>query len=156
MYSLDEALSALRAAQKVTGVPVSVCMTFDKNPRGFFTLMGETVPHCMKRLKDSGADIIGSNCTHGTTVFCELTPLIRDSTDLPVIVQPNLGRPGLEGGEMTYKQTIDEYVEDILKIASRGVNIIGGCCGTTPEFIARMRGALGDRLEASHAEEERS
>jgi 5-methyltetrahydrofolate--homocysteine methyltransferase len=153
MYSLDEALSALRAAKKVTGLPVSVCMTFDKNPRGFFTLMGETVPHCMKLLKEHGADIVGSNCTHGTTVFCELTPVIRDNTDLPVIVQPNRGRPVLEGGEMTYKQTVEEYAEDIAKIASLGVSVIGGCCGTTPEFIARMREALGDPLEAPHGKE---
>jgi 5-methyltetrahydrofolate--homocysteine methyltransferase len=146
MYSLQEALCALRAAKKVTDLPVVVGMTFDKNPRGFFTLMGETVPQCLQALKDNGADIVGSNCTHGTPVFLELARLIRDTTDLPVIVQPNRGRPFLEKGEMGYKQTVDEFVEDIVRIASIGVNIIGGCCGTTPEFIGRMKTALKDRL----------
>jgi len=146
MYSLEEALCALRAAKKIGGLPVVVCMTFNENPRGFFTLMGETVPRCMEALKDNGADIVGSNCTHGTRTFLKLTPLIRDSTDLPVIVQPNRGQPYLEGGEMGYRQTLEEYVVDSRTIASLGINIIGGCCGTTPEFIARMREALKDRL----------
>jgi len=146
MYSLQEALCALRAAKKIGGLPVSVCMTFNENPRGFFTLMGETVSTCMEALKDDGADIVGSNCTHGTSGFLTLTPLIRDCTDLPLIVQPNRGKPYLEGGEMGYRQTLDEYVEDTRTIATLGVNVIGGCCGTTPEFIARMREALEDRL----------
>ncbi len=149
MYSLEEALSALRAARKVTGLPVCVCMTFDKNPRGFFTLMGETVPRCLKALADNGADVVGSNCTHGSSVFRELAILIREGTDLPVIVQPNRGRPALEGGEMSYKQTIEEYVADIREIAAMGVNVIGGCCGTTPEFIARMRPILDERIAAA-------
>jgi 5-methyltetrahydrofolate--homocysteine methyltransferase len=146
MYSLDEALCAVRAARKVSTLPVSVCMTFDKNPRGFFTLMGETVPHCMKVLKDNGADIVGSNCSHGSPVFLELAKLVRDSTDLPVIVQPNRGRPTLEGGTVLYKQTADEFVADMKQIAALGVNVVGGCCGTDPEFIARLRAGLADRL----------
>lgn len=138
MYSLEEALCALRAAKKLSGLPVSVCMTFDKNPRGFFTLMGETVPHCLKVLKDSGADIVGSNCSHGTPVFIELARILRDQTDLPVIVQPNRGKPILEKESMAYKQTVAEFVADARAIAAIGVNVFGGCCGTTPEFIAGL------------------
>ena len=145
MYSLDEALCALRAAKAVSGLPVSVCMTFDKNPRGFFTLMGETVPRCLQVLKGEGADLVGSNCSHGSPVFLELARIIRDATDLPVIIQPNRGRPTLEGGAVVYKQTAEEFVRDMKEIASLGVNVVGGCCGTTPEFIARLHGALGDR-----------
>jgi 5-methyltetrahydrofolate--homocysteine methyltransferase len=146
MYSLDEALCAVRAAKKVSSLPVSVCMTFDRNPRGFFTLMGETVAHCMKVLKDNGADVIGSNCSHGSPVFLELAKLVRDSTDLPVIVQPNRGRPTLEGGTVIYKQSADEFVADMKQIAALGVNVVGGCCGTDPEFISKMHAGLADRL----------
>jgi 5-methyltetrahydrofolate--homocysteine methyltransferase len=146
MYSLDEALCAVRAARQVCSLPVSVCMTFDKNPRGFFTLMGETVPRCMKALADAGADIVGSNCSHGSPVFLELARLIRDSTDLPVIVQPNRGRPTLEGGQVIYKQTAEEFVADMRQIAALGVNVVGGCCGTNPEFITRLAAALHQRL----------
>ena len=153
MYSLQEALSALRAAKKAAGLPVVVGMTFDKNPRGFFTLMGETPERCLEALEEGGADVVGSNCTHGTPVFIELARLLRDTTDLPVIVQPNRGRPFLEGGQMGYRQTIDEFVKDMETIASTGVNLVGGCCGTTPEFIAKMRQSLGARLREPAARE---
>ena len=153
MYSLQEALSALRAARKISGLPVSVCMTFDRNPRGFFTLMGEKVPDCMRALEDNGADIVGSNCTHGTPVFIELAKLIRECTRLPVIVQPNRGKPALENQAMVYKQTADEFVEDARVIASLGVNVMGGCCGTTPEFIDRLREGLRGYLHPKAPEE---
>jgi len=142
MYSLEEALCALRAARKIANLPVSVCMTFDKNPRGFFTLMGETVPHCLRVLRDNGADIVGSNCSHGSPVFIDLARLLRDNTDLPVIVQPNRGKPILEKEAMAYKQTVEEFVADARTIAGLGVNVIGGCCGTTPEFIVGLRKTL--------------
>ncbi|HZM71237.1 MAG TPA: homocysteine S-methyltransferase family protein [Candidatus Cryosericum sp.] len=155
MYSLDEALCALRAAKSLTALPVSICMTFDKNPRGFFTLMGETVPRCLQALKDEGADLVGSNCSHGSPVFLELARLIRDSTDLPVIIQPNRGRPTLEGGSVVYKQTAEEFVDDMKRIGALGVNVVGGCCGTTPEFIALLHQALEDRPAGRAASEER-
>src|SRR5207245_9227122 len=96
MYSLEEALSAVRAARKISTLPVFVGMTFDRNPRGFFTLMGEKVPSCMRALEDHGADVVGSNCTHGTPVFLELAKVIRDSTTLPVILHPNRGKAAPE------------------------------------------------------------
>jgi len=156
MYSLEEALCALRAARKIAKLPVSVCMTFDRNPRGFFTLMGETVPHCLRVLQDSGADIVGSNCSHGSPVFIDLARLLRDSTDLPVIVQPNRGKPILEKESMVYKQTVQEFVADARIIAGIGVNIIGGCCGTTPEFIAGLRQELRPRAGGAAPEEDAS
>ena len=154
MYSLEEALCALRAARKVSDLPVSVCMTYDRNPRGFYTLMGETVPHCLEVLEDNGADIIGSNCSHGSPVFIELARLLRDNTDLPVIVQPNRGKPMLEKETMVYKQTVEEFVTDAKVIAGLGVNVLGGCCGTTPEFIAGLRRALEPRARAAATRED--
>jgi 5-methyltetrahydrofolate--homocysteine methyltransferase len=146
MYSLQEALCALRAAKRISNLPVVVCMTFDRNPRGFFTLMGETVPQCLQALKDNGADIVGSNCSHGSPVYIDLARLLRDSTDLPIIVQPNRGKPILEGETMSYKQTADEFVADMERIVALGVDVIGGCCGTTPEFIAGLKTRFADRL----------
>ncbi len=154
MYSLEEALCALRAAKKVSSLPVSVCMTFDRNPRGFFTLMGETVPHCLKVLKEHGADVVGSNCSHGSPVFIELARILRDHTDLPVIVQPNRGKPMLEKESMVYKQTVEEFVTDARVIAALGVNVFGGCCGTTPEFIAGLRRALDPRAQEADSQED--
>jgi 5-methyltetrahydrofolate--homocysteine methyltransferase len=155
MYSLEEALCALRAAKKRSSLPVVVCMTFDRNPRGFFTLMGETVPHCLKVLEDNGADIVGSNCSHGSPVFIDLARLIRDHTDLPVIVQPNRGKPILEKESMAYKQTVEEFVADARTIAGIGVNVFGGCCGTTPEFIAGLSQAVKHGATCAASREDR-
>jgi 5-methyltetrahydrofolate--homocysteine methyltransferase len=147
MYSLDEALCAVDAAKTLApSLPVVACMTFDRNPRGFFTLMGETPAHCMKLLADHGADVVGSNCSHGSPVFLDLARLLRDATDRPLIVQPNRGRPVLEGGTVIYKQTAQEFVADMQAIAGLGADIVGGCCGTDPSFIAALHKALGDRL----------
>ena len=154
MYSLEEALCALRAARRVSSVPVSVCMTFDRNPRGFFTLMGETVPRCLAALKDHGADIVGSNCSHGSPVFIELARILRDHTDLPVIVQPNRGKPILERESMVYKQTVEEFVADARTIAGLGINVFGGCCGTTPEFITGLRRAVEPRTTQGALQED--
>src|SRR4029079_5879495 len=145
MYSLDEALCAVDAAKRLTKLPVSVCLTFDRTPRGFFTLMRATAAHCLTVCADRGADIVGSNCSHGSPVFLDLARLLRDSTDLPLIVQPNRGRPPLEGGPVIYKQTAEEFVADLQAIAALGVNVIGGCCGTDPSFISKLREGLGDR-----------
>jgi 5-methyltetrahydrofolate--homocysteine methyltransferase len=156
MYSLQEAICALRAAKKVASLPVVVCMTFDRNPRGFYTLMGETVATCLKALRDEGADIVGSNCSHGSPVFVELARVIRDATDLPVILQPNRGKPVLEREAMAYKQTAEEFVADMETIAALGINVLGGCCGTTPEFIARLHHALAPRRGAATQEATRT
>ncbi len=153
MYSLDEALCALRAARKVSSLPVSICMTFDRNPRGFYTLMGETVPRCLEVLKGEGADIVGSNCSHGSPVFIDLARLLRDNTDLPVIVQPNRGKPMLERETMVYKQTAEEFVEDARVLAGIGVNIIGGCCGTTPDFIEGLHRSVRPATAAVRPQE---
>jgi len=154
MYSLEEALGALAAVRRVGSLPVVVSMTFDRNPRGFFTLMGETVEQCMRTLADHGADVVGSNCSHGSEVFIELAREIRAATDSPVIVQPNRGRPVLEGDGVVYRQSAEEFAADAATLLSLGINVIGGCCGTDPDFIGRLRPLLqSGRVGAGRPEE---
>ncbi len=155
MYSLEEALSALGAARRLTDLPVVVSMTFDRNPRGFFTLMGETVEHCIRVLGDNGADVVGSNCSHGSGVFVELARIVRDATRLPVIIQPNRGQPELIGGQAVYRQPVEEFVADVEKMRALGINIIGGCCGTDPQFIARVRPLIEDGAPVAAGRETR-
>ncbi len=72
MFSLEEALAALRAIRGVTDLPIFVCLSFDLKPKGFFTLMGETPRACVKALEENGADVLGSNCQLGSREMVDL------------------------------------------------------------------------------------
>jgi 5-methyltetrahydrofolate--homocysteine methyltransferase len=117
-------------------------MTFEKKPKGYFTLMGNEVSSSMKKLEDAGADVIGANCTLGSKDMVELVPLMRKSTHLPLIVQPNAGMPKLIKKRTVYLQKATSFAEDVIEIVKLGANYVGGCCGTTPGFIKMLRISL--------------
>ncbi len=145
MYDLREALCALRGAKRVTSLPVFVSLTYNHTPRGFFTMMGDEVAKAVKSLKDEGADVVGTNCTLGSKEMVELVKIIKQNTNLPVIAQPNAGKPRIVSGPKdpvgtaTYQQKPKDFAEDIRRILEFGCNIVGGCCGTNPEFIKEIK-----------------
>ncbi len=140
MYDLREALCALRAAKRAaSSLPVLVTMTFQRTPRGFFTLMGQKVADCLQSLEAAGADGAGANCTLTSQDMAELAPLLRAETSLPLLVQPNAGQPKTDSdGRLVYSQTIDDFVLGFTQILEAGVQAVGGCCGTNPEYIRRL------------------
>jgi 5-methyltetrahydrofolate--homocysteine methyltransferase len=142
MYDLREALSAIKAIKRVSALPIFVSITFDKKPRGYFTLMGNTISECATELKKAGADVIGANCTLGSDGMIGLVEELRKSTDLPVIIQPNAGKPELIHNKLTYPQNPKSFAEDMVKIIKAGANFVGGCCGTTPEFVREIHKEL--------------
>ncbi|UCH83864.1 MAG: homocysteine S-methyltransferase family protein [Candidatus Latescibacterota bacterium] len=134
-FDIRESLIALKEAKSVFPGPVAVTMTFNKNPRGFFTVMGNEACEMMKTLEDAGADMVGANCTLTSGDILTLASLLRASTDLPIICQPNAGQPSIRNDMPVYDQTPLEYADDMIRVLDVGVNAVGGCCGTTPEFI---------------------
>jgi 5-methyltetrahydrofolate--homocysteine methyltransferase len=142
MYDLREALSAIKAIKRVSALPIFVSITFDKKPRGYFTLMGNTISECATELKKAGADVIGANCTLGSDGMIGLVEELRKSTDLPVIIQPNAGKPELIHNKLTYPQNPKSFAENMVKITKAGANFVGGCCGTTPEFVREIHKEL--------------
>ncbi len=142
MYDLREAVAAIRAVRTVSDLPVFASMTFDKKPRGYLTMMGNTVPECAAQLEKAGADVVGANCTLGSDVMIELTRELRVTTDLPIIIQPNAGKPRLNRGKPFYPKDSKSFAEDMKLIAEAGANFVGGCCGTTDEFIREIRRRL--------------
>jgi 5-methyltetrahydrofolate--homocysteine methyltransferase len=138
MCDLREALAAIKAVKTASDLPIFVSMTFDKKPRGYFTMMGNTISECATELKKAGADVIGANCTLGSAEMIGLVEKLRKSTDLPIIIQPNAGKPELICGELVYHQDPESFAEDIRKIVNAGANFVGGCCGTTHEFIREI------------------
>ena len=138
-YDIKETLCALRAARKNATCPVFVTMTFEKYPRGFFTMMGNSVSQCIADLEDENVPVIGANCTLDSADMSELIKIMRESTSLPLIAQANAGKATLSSeGEVSYSQGIENYVKYVPQIIDNGASIIGGCCGTDPGYIRRI------------------
>ena len=138
-YDLNEALCALRAAKKSSSVPVFATMTFNINPRGYFTIMGNSVDQCFEELQKNEAQGLGANCTLDSADMAGLIKIMRDTTPLPLIAQANAGQPTVSSdGQVIYSQDIEDYVRYIPQMIENGVNLIGGCCGTNPDYIRRM------------------
>ncbi|MBN1879643.1 homocysteine S-methyltransferase family protein [bacterium] len=144
-FDLREAVAALRAARKMTSLPVGVTMTFNRTRRGYFTLVGDTVEKCIKTLVDSGADFVGANCSLTPVDMTPLVGLITELADRPVLIQPNAGQPQVQGSTVHYDTSPEQFAEQIRPILDTGVNAIGGCCGTTPRFIQAVRHLLDTR-----------
>ncbi|MBS1238309.1 MAG: homocysteine methyltransferase, partial [Deltaproteobacteria bacterium] len=144
MFSLQEALAALRAAKKLGDVTVIASLTFNRTKKGFFTMMGEGVKQAVSAFEEAGADVIASNCSLGSRDMIDLTKELRAATRRPVLVQPNAGKPETQKGVTFYRQTPAEFAQDCREIRSSGADMIGGCCGTNPEFIRSLVHALGN------------
>jgi methionine synthase I (cobalamin-dependent) len=141
MTELAEATAALRAA-KTTGLPVVASMTYDSGPNRTNTMMGVTPEQACTALIEAGADIIGCNCGIGIENYIEVAALLRAATDRPIWVKANAGLPEIENAQVVYKMTPQEFAEKARALVKAGANIIGGCCGTTPEFIKALRETL--------------
>lgn len=138
-YDLREALCALRGARKVSELPAFVTITFNKGPRGFFTLMGNSVTQCIEELEKENVPVIGTNCPLDSSEMVEVVKIFRENTFLPLIAQANAGKPALSiDGNVAYSQGLEDYVRYIPEMIKNGANIIGGCCGTNPNYIKTM------------------
>jgi 5-methyltetrahydrofolate--homocysteine methyltransferase len=146
MTDLNEAKIAIQAARSVSKeIPIAATMTFDKTPRGYFTIMGVTVTQAASGLAEAGADVIGSNCGNGIEKMIEIAAEFMKNTDKPVIIQSNAGLPVLKDGRITYSETPEFMKERAAELLDLGVQIIGGCCGTTPEHIRAFRNLIDSR-----------
>lgn len=142
MTALEEATLAIKAARQVGGLVVMATMTFDKGPRGFFTMMGVTPGQAVTEMEKAGADIVGSNCGSGIQGMVELAKQLRQATDGYLLIHANAGIPAIKGGEIVYPESPDFMVEGFKKLAEMGVNILSGCCGTNPDHIRALSKAL--------------
>jgi methionine synthase I (cobalamin-dependent) len=135
MFDLNESLAAIRAAQSVSSLPIFATLTFQEVPKGFVTLMGNRVEDGMKSLLDTGAVVVGANCTLGSGPMVNLAKEIRGCVDSPVMILPNAGMPEIKGSETFHPEDKDFFSDNMLEIKRLGVEVIGGCCGSTPGYI---------------------
>src|SRR5262249_27240095 len=127
---------------KTTGLPVVGSMTYDSGPHRTNTMMGVTPQQAVEALVAAGADIIGCNCGIGIENYIEVSQMLRAATDRPIWVKANAGLPEIENGQVVYKMTPQEFATQAKDLVKAGANIIGGCCGTTPEFVKALRESL--------------
>lgn len=139
---LDEAQIAIKATRENTNLVVMATMVFDKGPRGFFTMWGTSPEDAAIGLHEAGADIVGSNCGNGIDKMIEIAEQMRPVVDCPIVIQSNAGIPAYKGGEIIYPESPDYMVERYEQLAEVPVQILGGCCGTTPEHIRALAEAV--------------
>ena len=142
MIDLEEMRAAIQGARSVTDLPVFASMSFEPGRQGFRTVMGVAPETAVKTMEDEGADVVGANCSVNIEQMLPLVPeLVRYATR-PVMVQPNAGRPAMRDGVTYYEQTAEEFALFVPRLFGAGAAIVGGCCGTSPEFIAAAAASM--------------
>ena len=140
MTDLQEVRAALLAVKENSSLPVIATMSYEERGR---TFLGCDPASAALTLEGMGADAVGVNCSLGPR---EMPPLVEELTrwtTLPIAIKPNAGLP--DPGGAGYDITAEEFAQSMADLADLGVKLYGGCCGTTPEYIARMKAALAGR-----------
>ena len=132
MTDLLEAKAAVLAAKENTDLPIFATMTFDETGR---TFLGTDPATAAIVLSGLGVDALGVNCSLGPAALVPIVQAMLDVAACPVVVQANAGLPDLVDGETVYSVTPGEYIEALRPMIAAGASILGGCCGTDPEFI---------------------
>lgn len=145
MTDPEEARMAIEAARKVTELDIACTFTFTLNQDGEYrTIMGTDVEAYLEMAGSAGADIIGANCGNGTAGMIEVVKKIRTlDPDIPVLVHANAGLPVYRDGITVFPESAEEMASQIGDLVLAGANIVGGCCGTTPEHIRQIKRILG-------------
>jgi 5-methyltetrahydrofolate--homocysteine methyltransferase len=140
MSDLDEAKAAVTACRDNTKCEVICTMTFEKSGEDEFnSMMGVTPTDMVNTMIEAGADIIGANCGNGMENMIGITREIRKANaNIPILIHANAGAPVYRDGETVFLETPDITAGFVKPLIDAGANIIGGCCGTTPEHIARI------------------
>ena len=143
-YDTQEALIAIDAVKKNTELEVIITFTFDKAPDDSYnSMMGIKPSQMAETLTNAGVDIFGTNCGNGFEGMIEIVKEIRRvNSELPVLVHANAGLPIEVDGKIVYPDSAERMAELTPVLIAAGANIIGGCCGTTPDHIRAIKNAV--------------
>ena len=139
MSDLLEVKAGVLAAKEACDLPVIVTMSYQADGR---TFVGCDPASAATTLTGLRVDALGVNCSLGPKELAPTVDTLLEYSGVPVLIQPNAGLPKLEDGQTVYDISIDDYVACMKGFAERGVRLFGGCCGTTPEYIAALRKAV--------------
>jgi len=154
--SLEELLIGIESAQAAGAKCIIGSMAYDVTLDGstFRTMMGIEPERAAEFMQEHGAHIVALNCGTGMEMQRAREAVLRykSVTSLPVMVQPNAGKPRLENMKVIYDETPEQMAQDLLPLLETGVNIVGTCCGSTPEHIRAFRKVLDKFLESKGIE----
>ena len=140
MSSLDEATLAIDACRELSALPVAVTMSFDTNRH---TMMGVSPANAVKALLDAGASAVGVNCGNSLDDNeAAITQMREADPEALLIVKSNAGIPEWQGAKLSYSATPELMADFTRRLQDLGVQLLGGCCGTTPEHISAMGSAI--------------
>ncbi|OUO47639.1 homocysteine S-methyltransferase family protein [Megasphaera sp. An286] len=141
MMSLQETRACVLAIKEICDLPIMASLTFEKDGR---TLYGTPPEAAVVVLQSLGVDAVGVNCSTGPEDMAAMIRTMYDYADIPLLAKPNAGLPELEDGRTVYRMTPEEFGRDGKLLVEAGARIVGGCCGTTPEHIKALSGAVRD------------
>jgi len=144
MSDLDEARIAFFACRENTSCEVICTMTFEKTgDKSYHTMMGVTPAKMTEELSKAGIDIVGANCGNGIADMIGVVEEIRSvNSSIPVLIHANAGAPVFQDGETKFRESPEHMASFVKRLIDAGANIVGGCCGTTPEHIRKIAEAV--------------
>lgn len=146
MFDLREMLCALRACRDNFSLPVIASMAFVTEVKGGRTIMGNSAEECARRITDGGADVVGANCGDlDPFQMGAVVSLLQAATSLPILVQPNAGRPKLVDNVTAYEMDPTAFAAGIAECLRAGARLVGGCCGTSPEHIRAVASLFDEK-----------
>ncbi|MBE7559624.1 homocysteine S-methyltransferase family protein [bacterium] len=143
VIDLAELRLAVAAMRELCRLPLIVSMTFDKVVDGYRTMMGTTPEETAEAALGLGADVVGCNCGLGIADHIEIVKRLRAVVSGPIMCQPNAGLPRLAGGKVVYLETPESMSAQVPALVDAGATVIGGCCGTTADYVRLARAAMG-------------
>jgi 5-methyltetrahydrofolate--homocysteine methyltransferase len=143
-FAIDEATLAVKAAKENTKLEVICTFTFERTAQGEYrTMMGVSPADMALAMLKAGADIIGTNCGNGMERMAAIVREIRQAAPkAPILVHANAGMPVEKAGKTVFPETPDIMAKHALETVKAGANIVGGCCGATPEHIRAIARAV--------------
>lgn len=144
MMSLQETRAAVIAAKEVTDAAIMATMTFESDGR---TLYGTDAVTAAVVLESLGVAAVGTNCSTGPDKMVEVVRSMAQVTSIPIIAKPNAGLPSLdENGDTVYDMDEETFAREMRQVVEAGASIVGGCCGTTPDYIRALHQSVSQML----------
>lgn len=146
MFDLQESLCALRACNAVADLPVMASMAFSTSQNGGRTVMGNSAQDCAQALAEAGACAVGANCGDLDPLqIAEIVSMMRKVTSLPLLVQPNAGKPRLVEERTVFDMSPSDFAGGMSQCIQAGAQLLGGCCGTSPAHIHALADMLANQ-----------